>query len=139
METGVSILVIVLVATVNMMPADVDTFTVTAPDEDSNSVTIRVTKLADGGWKAVEPAEEKLGTFYVKGTVFTTRHEDEDVTLDLAETLGVDENTDWKTLTEIKTIKIKSQENGIDFVIKAGDEGDESERVLRARWGAEED
>jgi hypothetical protein len=139
MATGVSILVVVLVATVNMMPADVDTFTVTAPDEESKSVTIRITKLADGGWKVVEPAEEKLGTFYVKGTVFTTRYEDEDVTLDLAEMLGVDENTDWKTLTEIKTIKIKNQENGIDFVIKPGDEGDESELVFKARWGAQED
>ena len=139
MMTFVSIFMLVVI---NTLPAEVDTFTLTGLDGE----ILRLTKQADGGWKVVEPADKKMGTFYVKGTKITIKREDgedKEFSQDLAEMLGVDEKTDWKKLTEIKTedltVKIKRQKNGIDFVIKAGDEGDESEQVLKARWGAKKD
>ncbi len=133
-----SIFAILIVVVLNLVPADVTTFTMQMNENE----TLRFTKQAEGGWNAVELPKDDLGTFYVDGTKLTMKGEDREHTQNLAKMLGVDEDVDWKELKEIKLgaapVQIERKKNGLDFILTAKREGSETKRTFKVRWDRKE-
>ncbi len=129
-----SIFAILLVAVLNLVPADVSTFTMVMHENE----TIRFTKQADGGWNAVELPKDDLGTFYVDGTKLTMKGEGKTHTQDLATMLGVNSKTDWSKIKELKMggtpIQIQRKKSGIDFVLSHKKEDEVISRTFKVSW-----
>jgi len=134
-----SIFAILLVAVLNLIPADVSTFTMVMHETE----TIRFTKQADGGWNAVELPKDDLGTFYVDGGKLTMKGEGKQSTTDISAVLGVNSETDWQKLTELKLgavpIQIQRQENGFDFVLTQKNGDSEIKKTFTVRWDTAKD
>ena len=134
-----SIFSFLLVVVLNVIPADVTTFTMERSENDTIRDTIRFTKQADGGWKALKLPNTDLGTLSVDGTKVTMDFEGKKHTTDLAKILGLDEGTDWKTLKEIKVgslpIQIERKTNQLNFIIQTEKKGDtEIKRTIKVQW-----
>jgi len=134
-----AIFAILLVAVVNLIPADVSTFTMVMHENE----TIRFTKQADGGWSAIELPKDSLGTFYVNGTKLTMKGEGKTHTQDFAKVLGVDGKTDWSQLKAItlghRPVQIDRKKSGIDFILSEKKEGKISTRTFKVHWDLKKD
>jgi len=129
-----SVLVVLLIAVLNMLPANVQTFTM----EMAPETTIQFTKQKDGGWVGSTHPGEEIGTFYVNGTKMTVKSKAKEHTDDFAQLLGTDEKTDWKTIGELKVgptpLKIERKTNGVDFVLKQKNQDREETKTFKVRW-----
>lgn len=129
-----SILVILLIATLNMLPAHVQKFAL----EMSADTTALFARQPDGGWTGRAEDGEVLGTFYVNGTKMTVKFQGQEHTDDFAKLLGVDEKVDWKTIRELKLggspLLIERKPAGIDFVLKHQNQGRDETKLFNVRW-----
>lgn len=129
-----SIFATLLVVILNLIPADVSTFTM---GMDGNNV-IRFTKQADGGWNAVELPDDDLGIIHVDGAVLTMKGEGREKTQDLSKMLGVGAATDWKKLKEIKfgsdLLQIQRKANGFDLILMEANGERELKHAAAVRW-----
>jgi len=136
-----SVFAILLVVIVNLMPVGTKTFTIEMPDgRTPGTKTVQFTRQADG-WHAVDLPKDDLGIFEVKGTELTAKSDGKEFTQDLGKLLGIDANTDWSTVKELKfggvPMKVERVADGVDFVLAGKDhEGKEIQRVFKARWAA---
>lgn len=134
-----SIFAILVVVVLNLVPADVTTFTM----QMNPAETMRFTKQGDGGWSAIKlPRGDDLGTFYVDGTKLTMKGEGKERTQDLAKILGVDEGFDWKEMKAVKLgatpVQVERQSNGLDFVLREKKEDSPAKPTFKVRWDLKE-
>lgn len=131
----ISLIVIVLGVALNILPADVRSFVITTPERE----TIRYERQSDGGWE-VTPRTEDGARFFARGTQLTIRAGGKEMAMDLAEVLGVTEDTDWASIKNIRYgdrgLAIQRPADGLDITIRPGQQhangagGD----VYQVRW-----
>jgi hypothetical protein len=133
-----SLIAILLVTILNLLPADVKQFTLTIPEGEA----LRFTRQADGGWQGRKGAQTDGPVFHVAGTQLTVKTDEKEFTHDLGPTLGLSKETNWKELKELKAgqqmIAVERSAQGLDFVLKRPDSGQDSDRRILVRWGAAE-
>ena len=129
-----SILAILVVVVLNLVPSNVTTFNMQMNEND----TIRFTRQSDGGWNAVKLPKNDLGTFYVDGAKLTMKGEGKKYTQDISTMLGVDKDTDWKKLKEVKfgdsPLQIERKEDGLDLILTEKDGDRETKQTFKVRW-----
>lgn len=129
-----SVFAVLVVAVLNLVPAEVNEFTMEMPGDEK----IRFTRRAEDGWRAVEQPDDDLGTFRVDGTKVTMNIGGRERMYDFARFFDVDENTTWSELKQIefgsRTIRIQRKDNGIDFVMAGGGGNQDEPRTFKVRW-----
>ena len=137
MAMGISFFAVLIVTTINMMPADIDTFTMNVPEHENE--VIRFAKQTDGGWEVIDSEEASRGRLFVDGTKITIKGEDEEITQDTSEILGLDEETDWDNLKEFKmrqfTVRIDRRKDGLTYTVTGPEEDEKSEHIINVSWG----
>jgi hypothetical protein len=122
MEIAISTMSMIVAIILNLTPADVSRFTIM--EDVKGRETIRLTKQADGGWKMSDGPKRDMGTIYIDGTKLTVKVGDKKQTVDLADHLDIDKDTDWKKLEKISisgtTLKIDRKPDGLDLVLREG-------------------
>lgn len=126
-------LTVLLVAVLNIVPAHVQTFSLTMP----GGPALQFTKQTDGGWKGVKPTGDDPRLFYVTGTKLTMKGGGKEITQDYAETLGLTKAPDWKELKDLTAgtqhIRIERRPDGLDFLLP----GKDAEHRCLVRWPTE--
>ena len=129
-----SIFAILLVAVLNLIPADVSTFTMVMHENEA----IRFTKQDDGGWAGIKRPGNDIGVFYVNGTKLTIKGDGKSYTQDIAKILGVDDNTDWSQIKAItlgrRPFQIERNKSGVDFIFNEKKDGKTNAQVFKVQW-----
>ncbi|QQL44803.1 hypothetical protein [Sulfuriroseicoccus oceanibius] len=131
-----SLFSLILVIILNIVPADVSSFTVQAPEAGQ---PMHFTKQDDGGWLAKMGPGDEEATFLVKGTEITIKSEGDERSQDMGPLLGLDADTDWHKLEEVAlgggTIRIKRVDNGVDFALEDNEgKSVEDAGTVKVRW-----
>jgi len=134
----ISHIVIVVSIALNLLPPDVHAFIITTPEKE----TTRYARHPRGGY-GVTPATADDAKFFIKGTTLTIKTHGQDVSMDLAQILGIRKDTDWKTINCItfgdKSIRIQRQANGANITIGPSKQqaAKEAVRLYQVRWEKE--
>jgi hypothetical protein len=124
------VLLILIGVVLNLVPADATS--VTIPTE---KVEMRFTRQGGGEWSL----DGSPLQFHVNNTELTLKIGDKKQKLDLSKMAGIDKNTDWAKLKEIKLdgepAQILRKPNGLDFVLKAAQGDKNAPRTYEVRWG----
>ena len=138
MEVAISLLIIIVTIVLNLIPAEVNRFTVESIEEEES---IRFTKQDNGSWKAVVGEQEEKFTIRVKGTECTLSEGERTQTIDLADHLGINKKTDWENLKTLKirggSVEIGRKPEGFDLLFRDDVKGREDYRV-KVRWERED-
>lgn len=136
-EAAISTFSILVAIILNLIPADVTSFTIREDVEGRE--TIRLTKQADGGWKMTDGSKgNPVSTIRVDGTKMTVTEDGGKRTVDLSGHLDIDKNTDWEKLEEVgiggAALKIERKPDGLDLTIRDGNKDGERGELLKVRW-----
>jgi hypothetical protein len=136
MEIAISTMSMIVAIILNLTPADVSRFTIM--EDVKGRETIRLTKQADGGWKMSDGPKRDMGTIYIDGTKLTVKVGDKKQTVDLADHLDIDKDTDWKKLKKVgmrgATLKIDRKPDGLDLVLREGKKDGGRGELLKVQW-----
>ncbi len=136
MVSEISSLALLIAMAINIMPADIDTITVSVPDKEE---AMSFSLLKDGGWAPTDLKGQEPAVLYVDGTQLTVKHSDGEQTVDLLEEFCLEEGTKLGDVTKIefrrRTVTIKKHKDGIDYVTKwVKEDGNEEAVVIEMRW-----
>jgi hypothetical protein len=135
-EVAISTFSIIVAMVLNLIPGGVTSFTI--KDDVKGRETITLTKQADGGWKMSDGPKRDMGTIYLDGTKLTAKSDGKKQTVDLADHVDIDKDTDWKKLKTISlkgaTLKIERKPNGLDLILRDGKKDDGGGERLKVRW-----
>jgi hypothetical protein len=131
---------LILAIVMNLIPADVTSFTVEGLDE---GLTLRCTQQAGGDWLLTDEAGKgDRVAFRVDGTKLTMKDAGKEQTIDLAGQLGVDKDADWSKIKELKirgnVLAIDRKADGLDLVFRPEKKDDANQRRIRVWWEADE-
>ena len=135
-EAAVSTLSMIVTVVLNLIPAEMNAFTVEAVDDRES---IHFDRQADGCWKATFDAGRESITYSVDGTKLTATDGGKPQTVDLAGHLGTDQDTDWSKLEELNfregaSMVIERDPEGLALVFKAGKKVEREEHRVSVRW-----
>jgi hypothetical protein len=111
-----SLFSVLLVAVLNLVPADVDSFTMQMHPEK----TTHFARQASGSWMAMDLPDDESHTYRVEGGTLIVEHAGKVHRQELGKMLGIDDSTDWATVESLtlanRPLAINRLENGVDLV-----------------------
>lgn len=139
-QVAVNMIYLILAIVMNLIPANVTSFTVEGLDE---GLTLRCTKQDNGDWLLTDEAGKgDRVAFRVDGTKLTMKEGGKEQTVDLAGHLGIDKDADW---SKIKTfniggnaLAIERKPDGLDLVFQPEKNDDAKQQKIRVRWESDD-
>jgi len=130
----VSFLFIILAITFNLVPANVDSFTLTM-DEGQ---TLTFIKQEDDSWSGQVAGEADV-RFKLEGAQMKIiDHQGHVSQLNPQDLITEPEAIDWQTVEELKvgpqTIRVERRQDGIDFNVTVEAQGQEMQKTIEVRW-----
>lgn len=129
---------VILAVFLNLLPADVDAFTIESPREEQKMI---IARDDDGWWRIVQPIEAITGKFRVRDGDFVVNADGKEQTQNLAEALKIPADTDWANLKKLDLpdgmqLQVERVENGLNLGM--AENGKLSPDVVKVRWETKE-